>query len=83
MSVQDIKGQLSSAVDNIGGSEVTGIEQRWRAAAQQVQAAVEGSGNAELSSAAPQLLQAADMLGQAMMVTQLIAGQITNYMATL
>lgn len=83
MSVQDVRGQLSAAVENIGGSELTGIEQRWRTAAQQVNSAIEGTQNGDLATAAAQLLQTADMLNQALLVTQLIAGQIQNYMATL
>jgi hypothetical protein len=83
VSVQDLKGQLSSAINNIGASELAAIEQRWRTAAQEVNAAVQGTQSGELSTAAAQLLQAADMLNQALLVSQLIAAQIQNYMATL
>lgn len=83
MSVQDLKGQLSSAINNIGGSDVATIEQRWRTAAQELNSAAEGTGNADLATAAAQLVSAADSLNQALLLTQLIAGQVQNYMGVL
>lgn len=83
MSVQDLKGQLQSAIGNIGGSDLASIEQRWRTAAQELNSAAQGTGNADLATAAAQLLTAADHVNQALLVSQLIAGQVSGYMANL
>lgn len=83
MSVQDLKGQLSQVLNDIGGSEVAAIEPRWRAAAQLLNSAADGTQNADLSTAAAQLLRAADDLARALLVTQLIAAQVQSYMSAL